>query len=52
MFGAFYTDGSVKMVLEYMDGGSLGDILRHVKSIENKTKVPIIPESILSNISM
>ena len=28
MFGAFYTEGSVKMLLEYMDGGSLGDILR------------------------
>jgi len=28
MFGAFYAEGSVKMVLEFMNGGSLGDIVR------------------------
>ena len=44
MFGAFYTEGSVKMVLEFMDAGSLGEILRHVKSVNNITKNPIIPE--------
>ena len=27
MYGAFYDDGCVKMILEYMDGGSLEDLL-------------------------
>ena len=52
MFGAFYIEGSVKMVLEFMDGGSLGDILRHVKSVKNNTNKPIISEPILANISL
>ncbi len=39
MFGAFYTDGQVKMVLEYMDGGSLNNY-------------KLIEESVLSNIAL
>jgi serine/threonine protein kinase len=29
--GAFYKDGAFYLVLEYMDGGSIGDLLQHVR---------------------
>ncbi|GAQ84491.1 mitogen-activated protein kinase kinase [Klebsormidium nitens] len=32
-YGAFHSDGVIKIVLEYMDGGSLSDVLRAVNKI-------------------
>lgn len=28
MYGAYYDEGSVKVILELMDAGSIGDIIR------------------------
>jgi serine/threonine protein kinase len=41
-YGAFYHDGTVQIILEYMNGGTLKDLYE---------KVGRIPESFLSNIS-
>jgi len=49
LYGAFYDDGSVKIVLELMDGGSVGDILRIYRAAE--IPGPIIEEGVLAKIS-
>lgn len=35
-YHSFYTDGAISIVLEYMDGGSLADLLKKVKSIPER----------------
>lgn len=32
-YQSFYTNGSISIILEYMDGGSLADFLKKVKTI-------------------
>jgi serine/threonine protein kinase len=32
-YGAFHSEGVIKIVLEYMDGGSLSDVLKSVSKI-------------------
>lgn len=32
-YQSFYTNGAISIILEYMDGGSLADFLKKVKSI-------------------
>lgn len=32
-YQSFYENGAISIILEYMDGGSLLDFLKHVKSI-------------------
>ena len=48
-YGAFFTEGNVKIVLEYMNLGSLDKILKQIKI--KKFPPPCIPESILSKIT-
>ena len=48
-YGAFFTEGNVKILLEYMNLGSLDKILKVIKT--KKFKAPCIPESILSKIT-
>jgi len=43
LLDAYYTDGSIYMALEYMDGGSLGDLV---------TAYGSIPEAILTSITI
>ncbi len=44
-YGAYYTEGYVSLVLEYMDLGSLGSLIQ----IANKQKIRF-PEPVLANI--
>jgi len=46
-FGAFYSDGSICIALEYMEGGTLKDVLKHIKQTQKDAKVP---EPVLSRI--
>ncbi len=46
-YGAFFYEGNVKLVLEYMDLGSLDKIIEKIK---NK-QPPCTPEAILSKIT-
>ena len=39
-YGAFFKDGSISVALEYMDGGSLANVME---------QVGIVPESVLAN---
>ena len=48
-YGAFVTEGNVKILLEFMNIGSLDKILRDIK--KKKLSPPCIPESILSKIT-
>ncbi|CAK9174026.1 unnamed protein product [Ilex paraguariensis] len=32
-YQSFYENGAISIILEYMDGGSLPDFLKHVKTI-------------------
>ena len=48
-YGAFFTEGNVKILLEYMNLGSLDKILKVIKT--KKIPPPCIPESILSKIT-
>ena len=50
LYGAYFDEGSVKIVLELMDAGSIGDVLRIYRAAE--IPGPIIPENILAKISM
>lgn len=45
-YGAFFTEGNVKILLEYMNMDSLEKALKRIKS--KKLKPPCIPENILS----
>ncbi|CAD8109335.1 unnamed protein product [Paramecium sonneborni] len=49
LYGAYFDEGSVKVVLELMDAGSLGDILRIYRAAQ--INGPIISEPILAKIS-
>jgi serine/threonine protein kinase len=49
LYGAYFDEGSVKVVLELMDAGSLGDILRIYRAAA--INGPIISEPILAKIS-
>ena len=44
----FFTEGNMKILLEYMNLSSLDKILKAIKS--KKLSAPYIPESILSKI--
>ncbi len=46
-FGAFFFEGNVKIVLEYMDLGSLDKVIEKIKF----NKKPCAPEAILSKIT-
>ena len=48
-YGAFFTEGNVKIILEYMNVGSLEKIFKAIQS--KKISPPCIPESILSKIT-
>lgn len=50
LYGAFYEEGSVKVILELMDVGSLEDIIKHFRK-KGTNKQPVIPEEILARIS-
>lgn len=49
LYGAFFTEGNVKILLEYMNLGSLDKILKQIK--KKKFSQPCIPENILSKIT-
>ena len=49
LYGAYFDEGSVKIILELMDVGSLRDILNMVKQI--KSGPPYIEEPYLANIA-
>lgn len=46
-FGAFFFEGNVKIILEYMDLGSLDKVIEKIKN----NKRPCAPEAILSKIT-
>ena len=48
-YGAFFIEGYAKLILEYMNLGSLEKILKIIKT--KKIKPPCIPENILSKIT-
>ena len=48
-YGAFFTEGNVKIILEYMNCGSLDKTLKVIKT--KKLSPPCIPENILSKIT-
>ena len=48
-YGAFFTEGNVKILMEYMNVGSLDRILKEIKA--KKLQQPCIPEDILSKIT-
>lgn len=50
LYGAFYEEGSVKVILELMDVGSLEDVIKFYRKKQVK-KLPIIEEEILAKIS-
>ena len=49
LYGAYYDEGSVKVVLELMDCGSLLDSLN--KILKTKTKEPYFEEAVLAKIT-
>jgi len=49
LYGAFYDEGSVKVILELMDCGSLCDLIKKAKKF--KTEEPIIEEPILARLA-
>lgn len=49
LYGAFYDQGVVKVILELMDVGSLSDILKILKA--GQMKEPLIDEIILAKIA-
>lgn len=50
LYGAFYEEGSVKVILELMDVGSLEDVIKFYRKKQVK-KLPIIEEEVLAKIS-
>lgn len=50
LYGAFYEEGSVKVILELMDVGSLEDVIKHYRK-RGVVKQPIISEEILARIA-
>ncbi len=49
LLGAYYDEGSVKVILELMDCGSLVDLVKRVKKVS--TEEPLIDEAILARIA-
>ena len=49
LYGAYYDEGTIKLILELMDVGSLRDILNMVK--KTKSGPPYIEEPYLANIA-
>jgi len=49
VYGAYYDEGSIKILLELMDAGSLRDILNMSKRL--KKSAPYVDEPYLSNIA-
>ncbi len=52
-YGAYFEEGTVKVVLELMDLGSLGAILKLIKLQKERKgeKGPAIPEKVLSKLT-
>ena len=50
LYGAYYEEGSVKVILELMDVGSLEDVIKHYRK-KSTRKLPVIEETILAKIS-
>lgn len=48
-YGAFFADGNVKLLLEYMNLGSLDVVVKKIKT--KKIEMPCVPENILSKIA-
>lgn len=48
-YGAYFTEGNVKVLLEYMNLGSLDRVLKGIKT--KNLSAPCVPESILSKIT-
>ena len=50
-YGAYYDEGIVNLVLEYMDCGSLNTILKILKQAASPmTPIPLMPEYVISRI--
>jgi serine/threonine protein kinase len=49
LYGAYFDEGTVKVVLELMDAGSLNDILKRIKLLKNEQ--PYIEEPVLAKIT-
>ena len=49
LYGAYFEEGTVKVVLELMDAGSLTDVLKRIKVI--KKEEPYIEEPVLAKIT-
>ena len=49
LLGAYYDEGSVKVILELMDCGSLSDLIKKTK--KHKAEEPYIEEPILARIA-
>lgn len=49
LYGAYYDEGNVKVVLELMDAGSLNDILKRIK--KERPEQPYIEEPVLAKIT-
>lgn len=50
LYGVFFTEGNVKIILEYMNVGSLERVIKEIK--KKKIEAPCIPESILAKITI
>jgi len=42
-YGAFFEEGSVRLVLEYMDCGSMETIIKVLNELTKSSPTPIIP---------
>jgi len=49
VYGAYYDEGSIKIIMELMDAGSLRDVLN--MAIKNKQGPPYVDEPYLANIA-
>ena len=49
-YGAYYDDGRVRLVLEYMDWGSLRNFMDKIKQ-NYPEQIPLLPEHIIGNIA-
>ncbi len=50
-YGAYYEDGKVHVVLEYMDSGSIGSLMRVLLKKLPPGKPYMIPEVVISKIA-
>lgn len=49
-YGAFFEEGSVRLVLEYMDCGSMETMINVLNQLYTDDMVPRIPELVISRI--